>query len=51
MFYTTEFWKCYTKDFDFAWFLHFHDGRDLNIFVERKGFKKEREDAEKSNLL
>ena len=23
VFYTTEFYKCYTEDFDFAWFLHF----------------------------
>ena len=36
VFYATEFYKCYTEGFDFAWFLHFHDGRDLNIFVGRK---------------
>ena len=36
MFYTAEFYRCYTEGFDFAWFLHFHDGRDLNIFVGRK---------------
>lgn len=49
-----EFWKCYTKDFDFALFLYCHVGRDLNILVGRKeGFrkKKDREHAGKKGTI
>lgn len=52
MFYTTELWKCYTNDFDFAWFLYFHDGGDLTILIGRKeGLRKKQcEDVEKSKF-